>query len=301
MQSPVKKIYITQKFGANPEVYSKFGYKGHNGIDYRAFLPNGERCYEGGKSEVFAPHDGKIVERVLDANGYGNYIKIENDKEGSVLGHFSHPSPKQVGETVKEGQFVGYQGTSGFSTGIHLHWGYYLKPRNRSNGYGGFINQEGLYNPYGEVMADTVQLDKATFEKLVKNSTFWDGVASDLNVTDIEGFRSTVAGYKSRITDLGNQLGSAQAEVKNKTEQVSRLENELLRMGGQVKLLDEQLKTVTEELRLMAVSKGDIEVENGKLRVQVDTLKQQQEQGQITLTIGDLIKLVLQQKVTIKK
>jgi murein DD-endopeptidase MepM/ murein hydrolase activator NlpD len=93
MRSPVKKEFVTQAFGVNPSRYAQWGLKGHSGIDYRAFLPNGERCYEGGKSEVFAPHNGKILEYALDANGYGNYIKIENDNEGSVLGHFHTHSP----------------------------------------------------------------------------------------------------------------------------------------------------------------------------------------------------------------
>lgn len=149
LQSPVKKIYITQVFGVNAASYAKYGLKGHNGIDFRAFLPNGERCYEGGKSEVFAPHDGKVLENVFDAAGYGWYIKIENEKEGSVLAHFSHQSPCKVGSFVKMGEFIGFQGTTGNSTGIHLHWGYYKLPRDRSNGFNGYINQEGLYTPYG--------------------------------------------------------------------------------------------------------------------------------------------------------
>jgi len=150
MQSPVKKIYVTQPFGVNPASYAKFGLKGHNGIDYRAFLPNGEKCYEGGKSEVFAPHEGKIIENALDPNGYGWYIKIENGIQGSVLAHFSSQSPHKVGATVKQGELVGFQGTTGNSTGIHLHWGWYPIPRDRNNGYNGYENQEGKYTPYRE-------------------------------------------------------------------------------------------------------------------------------------------------------
>lgn len=150
MQSPVKKEYITQEFGANPAAYKRFGLNGHNGIDLRAFLINGDRCYAGERSPVYAPHDGKIIENAYDASGFGNYVKIENDKEGSVLAHFSSKCKLNVGDTVKMGDFIAYQGTTGNSTGIHLHWGYYKKPRDRSNGYNGFINQKGLFSSFGE-------------------------------------------------------------------------------------------------------------------------------------------------------
>ena len=81
MQSPVKKIFITQIFGANPNAYAQYGLKGHNGLDFRAFNPDGSRCYEGNKSEVFAPHGGKVLENSLDAS-YGWYVIIQEDKQG---------------------------------------------------------------------------------------------------------------------------------------------------------------------------------------------------------------------------
>lgn len=158
MIHPVKKVYITQKFGANPASYARFNYKGHNGLDYRAFLPDGSRCYEVGKSEIFAPHEGKIIERAFDQDGYGWYIKIENNLEGSILAHMDKPSPLAVGAYVKEGDFVGYQGLTGNTTGIHLHWGFYLIPRNKANGYGGMIDQESLIG--GNNMTDSAEVIK---------------------------------------------------------------------------------------------------------------------------------------------
>lgn len=280
MQSPVKKIYITQIFGANPDAYAKFGYKGHNGIDYRAFLPNGERCYEGGKSEVFAPHDGKVIENAYDANGYGNYIKIENDKEGSVLAHFSSLSPKKVGETVKTGELIGYQGTTGNSTGIHLHWGYYLHPRNRSNGYGGFINQEGMYTPYGGTMSDSMTIEKSLFEKLVRNSEQWDKTCReylpdrDPNTTPFEDVQRVVSGYKSRVTDLENQLNSTKIEYeKAKTEienQKDKLANELASCQRTIDKLKADISTKDKLIKTLQSAGGSysatIQELEGKLR-----------------------------------
>lgn len=180
MRSPVKKEHITQAFGKNPQIYSKFDLDGHNGLDFRAFKPDGSRCYTPGFSEVFAPHDGKIIEN-LYSNGYGYYIKIENKVEGSVLAHLSEPSVAGIGTEVKEGQFIGYQGNTGFSTAIHLHWGYYLFPRDRSNGYNGYINQAGLYLPYeGGDMTD-LEVCLAQHAELVTGS-----IAKDKKIAELE-------------------------------------------------------------------------------------------------------------------
>lgn len=227
MQSPVKKEYITQSFGGNAAAYAKFGLKGHNGIDFRAFLPNGERCYDGGKSEVFAPHDGKILENVFDAGGFGNYIKIESDKEGSVLAHFSSLSPCKVGSTVKQGQLVGYQGTTGNSTGIHLHWGYYKIPRDRSNGYNGYIDQKGLYQPY------TVQITAGTMPEntdLNKVLTYYKVKTSDELIKMVDeqlGFlkseresnqklNSQIEGLKTTISEANKKFSTFVQNIVDK-------------------------------------------------------------------------------------
>lgn len=111
--------------------YTKFGLLGHNGQDFG--LPVG--------TPVLAPHDGKVIEAMFDPTGYGWYIKIENPKEGSILGHFREAPKFKAGQTVLAGQTVGISGNSGNSTGPHLHWGYYRFPRKRDNGFSGTVDQ----------------------------------------------------------------------------------------------------------------------------------------------------------------
>lgn len=131
MQKPFHQDFpLTQGFGENPANYAQFNLKGHNGLDYG--LPTG--------TDVIAPHSGKVIEVAFDAGGYGLYIKIENNKEGSVLAHLKD-NLVSVGTTVTEGQLIAHSDNTGNSTGPHLHWGYYLFPRDRNNGYAGFINQ----------------------------------------------------------------------------------------------------------------------------------------------------------------
>jgi len=164
---PVKKVHITQDWGVNEAIYRRFGLSGHNGVDYRVFDDNGKRATYG---KSYAPHTGKIIEASNNTNGYGWYVKIENDKEGSILGHHKELMVK-VGDVVKQGDYIGITDNTGWSTGPHLHWGYYLKPRNKANGYSGTINQLLLI---GETMPDTIPVKKKVFEELVTKSTKYD-------------------------------------------------------------------------------------------------------------------------------
>ena len=166
---------LTQGFGENPASYAKFGLKGHNGLDYG--LPTG--------TDVIAPHAGKIIEVAYDATGYGYYIKIENNKEGSVLAHLKE-SLVSVGSTVTEGQLIAHSDNTGNSTGPHLHWGYYLFPRDRANGYAGFINQLPLLTPVTPPNDLQAELDRVRAER-DKN---WDLYQNVLKQVD-EGKKAT--------------------------------------------------------------------------------------------------------------
>jgi len=245
LNSPVKKIYITQKFGVNAQAYSQFGLKGHNGIDYRAFLPNGNRAYSGGVSEVFAPHSGKIIENRLDANGYGWYIKIENDKYGSVLGHFSSQSPLAVGSIVKIGQLVGYQGTTGNSTGIHLHWGFYKHPRDRANGYNGFINQEGLYKPYSQegTMSD--------YEEAIRKSSAYDDVCKLLGQPTTTSSQATIDKLSKIISDKDRyqrERDQAHIERDNYAEEIKAKDIQINLLKKDIQSLNEDLENCVAEI-----------------------------------------------------
>ena len=85
----------------------------HWGVDYAA--PHGTAIYAGG--------DG-VVQVAKYNGGYGNYIKIRHNSEYSTAyGHMSkfakgmHP-----GVRVTQGQIIGYVGSTGRSTGPHLHY-----------------------------------------------------------------------------------------------------------------------------------------------------------------------------------
>jgi murein DD-endopeptidase MepM/ murein hydrolase activator NlpD len=69
-------------------------------------------------------------------NGYGRFVAIRhNNRYTTTYGHLSRYSSKvNVGETVKQGQTIGYVGATGLATGPHLDFrmkknGRYVDPR----------------------------------------------------------------------------------------------------------------------------------------------------------------------------
>ncbi|MDO5094138.1 MAG: peptidoglycan DD-metalloendopeptidase family protein [Propionibacteriaceae bacterium] len=89
-------------------------WKLHDGTDFAA----------GCGSPIYAPADGVVSERYFNA-GYGNRLMIDH---GSINGTYvttgyNHATSYtvSVGQRVSRGQLIGYVGTTGYSTGCHLH------------------------------------------------------------------------------------------------------------------------------------------------------------------------------------
>ncbi len=94
-------------------------YRAHLGIDYAA--PTGRK--------IFATAAGKIIHKKRKG-GYGKTIIIRH-KGGykSLYAHMHKYAKVRVGQWVKQGQHIGYVGSTGKSTGPHLHFGLYKNGR----------------------------------------------------------------------------------------------------------------------------------------------------------------------------
>jgi murein DD-endopeptidase MepM/ murein hydrolase activator NlpD len=102
------------------ETTSGFGYRTdpflgrpamHTGLDFRGSTGD----------PVRATAAGKVVSAGW-AGGYGRMVEIEHtDKLSTRYGHMSHIDVK-VGDIVKIGQVIGEIGSTGRSTGPHLHY-----------------------------------------------------------------------------------------------------------------------------------------------------------------------------------
>jgi len=106
---------VTQKFGANPSRYKRFGFPGHEGIDWG--VPTG--------TPITACADGRVT-RVYrgGVHPYGIHIRVQHELDGAVYETvYAHLSGVLVseGELVKTGQRLALSGNTGNSTGPHLH------------------------------------------------------------------------------------------------------------------------------------------------------------------------------------
>lgn len=127
---------ITQRWGENPENYKRFNIPGHNGWDIA----------NSAGTPIVAVADG-VVSFVGEDVDYGNYVRVTHSQLGfdsfyaHLLGH-----RVSVGEVVKQGQEIAAMGSTGNSTGNHLHLEFRLTNGNSyidlSGGYG-----KGRFDP----------------------------------------------------------------------------------------------------------------------------------------------------------
>ena len=83
----------------------------HNGVDFGS----------GRDTEIFSAADGKVILSKF-GKGYGNYIIIEhNDGISTVYAHLNARNVEE-GDRVSRGQLIGLSGSTGRSTGPHLHY-----------------------------------------------------------------------------------------------------------------------------------------------------------------------------------
>lgn len=92
----------------------------HEGVDLRAVVA-------GRPAEIVAAQRGTIDRIRMGNSGYGNYVRIRHDwADGTTwvtwYAHLSSINPAlQVGDVIETGQRLGIAGTTGNSTGVHLH------------------------------------------------------------------------------------------------------------------------------------------------------------------------------------
>ena len=134
MKTPINGARLSSSFGMRK--HPILGYnKMHRGTDFAA--PEG--------TPIMASGDGKIV-RARWCGGGGNCIKIRhNSTYETVYAHLKNFARGiKEGRRVKQGQIIGYVGSTGLSTGPHLHYEVIVNGKK--------VNSQKLKLPSGKIL-----------------------------------------------------------------------------------------------------------------------------------------------------
>lgn len=125
LRTPINGARLSSGFGMRR--HPILGYsKMHKGVDFAAVVG----------TPIYAAGDG-IVEYSGRKGGYGNYVRIaHNNQYSTAYAHMSKIGNKaRKGVRVRQGDIIGFVGTTGNSTGPHLHYevlarGIQVNPKN---------------------------------------------------------------------------------------------------------------------------------------------------------------------------
>ena len=111
--SPLKDLKVTSGFGMRTDPFTG-KQAGHGGVDLAGKIGDA----------IMAPESG--IARVVgeaQSGGYGNMVEILND-QGKVIHRLAHMSETMIktGDKISAGSQIGKVGSTGRSTGAHLHW-----------------------------------------------------------------------------------------------------------------------------------------------------------------------------------
>ena len=109
---PLKNYTITSGFGNR--VHPVLGYERfHEGVDMSAYT----------NTPIYAARGGKVTVASYQDGGAGYYVNINHgDGFSSIYMHMTRYIVS-AGQYVNQGQVIGYVGSTGLSTGPHLHFG----------------------------------------------------------------------------------------------------------------------------------------------------------------------------------
>ena len=117
LRSPVKLSYISSKYNLSRRHPVLHTIRAHKGVDYAANTGSPIRA-TGDGTISFAQYNG----------GCGNEIKIKHSED--YVTRYCHldrySSRTKVGRKVKQGQTIGYVGSTGLATGPHLHYEFHV-------------------------------------------------------------------------------------------------------------------------------------------------------------------------------
>jgi murein DD-endopeptidase MepM/ murein hydrolase activator NlpD len=156
------KKFLVRKPVAEASMTSPFGWRIHP-LTHTSELHSGVDWATAFGTPIFAAGNGTI-EEIGPRGGYGKYVRIRHaDGYETAYGHMSaFARGLEVGSRVRQGQVIGFVGSTGVSTGSHVHFEIHINGR--------FVDPMTVKLPRGRV------LDGGTLAQFEKDRTQLDAV-----------------------------------------------------------------------------------------------------------------------------
>jgi hypothetical protein len=261
------KHKVTQKFGLNPEYYKQFGLSGHEGLDV---IPTGTvwdvKCLE----------DGVVVrdEDNARSGAYGVYATIWHPsiRKATQYCHMASNSVKN-GEILKKGDVIGKMGSTGNSTGAHVHLNLFDVDEsgvrlNRDNGYLGGTDPLPFLEEETSESSDLQEELNKVREERDRNWTWFVGLCEimgesanfDTASVALEGFVKN----KDQVIERDKQITNLNKEIEQVREEVRVMKEANTVMINENKKLEKEVQE----------SRTDAEIQKGKLADTTEKLEQ---------------------------
>jgi murein DD-endopeptidase MepM/ murein hydrolase activator NlpD len=142
------KKFLVRKPVADGTMASGFGGRNHPLLGFMKMHTGVDWASSSG-TPIFASGNG-IIEKIGLEGGYGRYIRIRHANGWeTAYGHMSaFARGLEVGKRVRQGQVIGYVGSTGLSTGAHLHYEILVNGR--------FVDPMKVKLPRGRVLEGTM-------------------------------------------------------------------------------------------------------------------------------------------------
>jgi hypothetical protein len=262
------KHKVTQEYGVNKDYYSKFGLQGHEGLD---LIPTGTDW------TVYALADGVVVKDEDNARSgaYGVNCTIWHPSLNRAT-QYCHMEFNLVenGMQVKQGQAIGKMGSTGNSTGAHVHLNLFVTDesgvrQNKDNGFLGGTNplpflEENV--PTGEVntsVQKNVQFDRITSFlnsiSILPTDRSEDYLDNDKLVEGVKNLDAENKRKAEEITKLTEQLNQVHIEAGELKSEISDRQNAINTLNLKISDLNQAMEADAVEDHDMGVKILDLE------------------------------------------
>ena len=197
--NPGEGFRAGSRFGNRPAP-GNGGSTGHKGMDYPA--PAG--------TKIPAAADGVVVNN-YKSESYGFVTVIKHNINGETVytayGHQQELSPLKPGDSIKQGETVGKVGSTGHSTGNHLHFEVIKSDPNPLSAENRLVAGHQVYNPSEFKFPQTRELNAPQTPDMHYNGSQLEPVNKQSSLEVPDNFKSLEASAEKNVRDLYSQAG----------------------------------------------------------------------------------------------